>query len=243
LKTQSLIWSCVVVGLVSAAAGFGAAPPELSGLCLSVESGDTIIVATDDGKIRVRLAGARAPVDGQPFAERSLVAVVESTYAREVRLVVVSVDPGGTLLADVMNGDVNLAERQLASGLAWADPEHANYPQFATIEADARGAGLGLWSQSSPESPWDFVRRREAARSASVATPTPSLAELAAGTRIEQGRDRHITMVGSPSPTPTQEIGVLAREALIKLLADTLEAEAGSPKSDDTAAEADTDAP
>ena len=68
MKTQSLIWSCVVVGLVSAAAGFGAAPPELTGLCLSVESGDTIIVATDDGKIRVRLAGVRAPVDGQPFA-------------------------------------------------------------------------------------------------------------------------------------------------------------------------------
>jgi endonuclease YncB( thermonuclease family) len=44
----------------------------------------------------------------------------------------------------------------LKEGLAWHYKEHDSNPRYARLEAEAKQAGLGLWSDDRAVPPWEW---------------------------------------------------------------------------------------
>lgn len=183
--------------MIAAACGTWANAAELYGRVVGVTDGDTITVLDDTRKPHtIRLANIDSPETschkkignddacierGQSFgkvAKRNLSAMV---FGKDV---VVDVLPGSTYGREIgtvylVNGnnklDVNYM--QVAAGYAWHYTQYAEkqqprdiFIQYQIGESTARQKGVGLWSDASPEEPWEY-RHRVRASAASYRGP------------------------------------------------------------------------
>lgn len=119
---------------------------------VDVVDGDTIKVKFPDGHIEtVRYIGINAPETGQPYASEATMFNASLVSNKQVRLEkdVSERDKYGRLLRYVYVGSLFVNAEMVAKGYANAatyppDVKYANY--FASLEAQARNNGLGLWT-------------------------------------------------------------------------------------------------
>ena len=109
----------------------------------------------------------------------------------------VDTDRYGRTVADVILPDGrSLGREQVAKGMAWWYSTYAPHDQeLARLQAEARKAHLGLWSQPIPIPPWDWrkgvgvpvtVEVIGNRRSHAYHTPTcPSVGRMNAENRVE----------------------------------------------------------
>lgn len=142
---------------------------EPAGRSVSVQDGDSFVLQAADGsRLRVRIAAIDAPEKGQPFAEASRRNLAELLQGRQLRLRVTGEDRYGRVVASVYAGGRDAGLAQLRAGLAWhyrsyqSEQSARARRDYAAAEAQARGAGLGLWRDADPVPPW---LHREAQRS------------------------------------------------------------------------------
>jgi micrococcal nuclease len=163
--------------------------PPLTATVTKVNDGDSIEVKLDSGPGRVRLSAIDTPEHDQPYGDRSSAALKALLpLGASVELDVVTQDNFRRLVAVVWlvsGGErVNVNEKMLREGHAWAYRRYMRDARFCEIEADARDARRGLWAQPvgdwvyPPE--WRFLENGEirALPAATVETRETCLAVL-----------------------------------------------------------------
>ena len=131
---------------------FGCGPPPDTARVIQVIDGDTIVI---EGGYRVRYIGIDAPEshpEPEPFGLEAYQANLELVENKEVRLKedVSDRDRYGRLLRYVWVDDILVNAELVGKGLARAKayPPDTKYQDYLEqMEAEAREAGQGMWSQ------------------------------------------------------------------------------------------------
>jgi endonuclease YncB( thermonuclease family) len=124
---------------------------------VGISDGDTITVLIERTPVRVRLSGIDCPEIGQDFGTRAKAATSELAFGKAVTIHWRGHDRFGRIVADVILPDGRNVNHELVRrGLAWWYRNYAPHdPILPKLEAEARAAKLGLWSQPNPVPPWE----------------------------------------------------------------------------------------
>ena len=135
----------------------------LSCLIVAVPDGDTVHARCDgDAKPqKVRITRMDAPerkhlelgIAQQPYGDEAQKALLRLCYGKTATVAVMGHDMYRRTLAAVSCDGVDVADRMIRDGLAWAYRPAKRSPLRA-VEAEARAAGLGLWADPQPVAPW-----------------------------------------------------------------------------------------
>jgi endonuclease YncB( thermonuclease family) len=137
---------------------------------VGIMDGDTLVISnTANQHLRIRIQGIDAPEAGQSY---SLTAKENLAQLLKDKLVTVEFDPRGKpdgegrIVAKVYLEGYDVGLEQLKAGLAWYCKEYkkelseSDRYTYAEAEKTARGSRLGLWRESSPQTPWEFRRKQ-----------------------------------------------------------------------------------
>lgn len=132
---------------------------DLPARVVGVSDGDTLTaLATGNRQVKVRLHGVDAPETGQDFGSRAKQAASDLAFGSQVTFREVDRDRYGRTVAEVVLPDGRSLNREMVrAGMAWWHRQYAPANrELAALEAEARAAKRGLWSQSGPVPPWDW---------------------------------------------------------------------------------------
>lgn len=144
----------------------------IEGKVVGIADGDTLTVL--DGEHRqhhVRLMGIDAPEKRQAFGTRSREHLARLAFHRDVVVEFKKTDRYGRIVGKVLVANVDAGLKQIEAGMAWhyrtyaREQSPSDRQAYAAAEADARAAGRGLWSESSPQPPWEFRHMKAPTRS------------------------------------------------------------------------------
>jgi micrococcal nuclease len=174
MRTRSCVLASCLLALLSSLTATAADPPKplpvLAAKVAKVNDGDSIEVTLDSGPARVRMSAIDTPEYDQPYGMKSSAALKALLpIGSAVELEVVTQDSFKRMVATVWlvaDGQrINVNEKMLRDGHAWAYRRYMREPRFCDLEAEARDAKRGLWAQPvsdwvyPPE--WRFVRNGE----------------------------------------------------------------------------------
>lgn len=138
-------------------------------LCLivAISDGDTLTarcptadVAHPYQQIKVRLSAVDAPEKRQPFGNVSRQHLAELCFQVEAKITARSKDRYGRTVADVECKGKDAGAEQVRAGLAWYYVKYGKgYEHLAGVEAGARSAKRGLWSQQAI-APWEWRKNK-----------------------------------------------------------------------------------
>lgn len=128
---------------------------EIRGKVVSIADGDTITVL-DAEKVqhKIRLEGIDSPEKGQAFGTKSKEMLSELVGGKDVVVTWEKKDRNGRIL-----GDVHINLEMVQDGLAWHYKQYSKAKALADAEDEARKAKKGLWTDKSPEPPWEFRKK------------------------------------------------------------------------------------
>lgn len=132
---------------------------------IGISDGDTLTVLSGRTPTRIRLDGIDAPETGQDYGSRSKQLASDLAFGKGVTIRPVTRDRYGRTVAEVILPDGrSLNQEMVGRGAAWWYREYApRDAKLARLEAEARGARRGLWSQPNPVPPWTW-RKGDAAQ-------------------------------------------------------------------------------
>lgn len=147
----------------------------IEGIVIEVSDGDKIQVKDSLGKtFKIRLYGIDAPEvekrkdktgqvirQGQPFGKEAFQALNSKVLRKHVKVEIMEIGQYKLLVSIIRLDERNINQEMLAEGFAWAYPQFLSRdvaPAYIQAEAQAKSKKLGLWQQSSPQSPWEFRR-------------------------------------------------------------------------------------
>lgn len=179
--TEALVVS--LAALLLGASAVAADPPKplpvLAAKVTRVNDGDSIEVQLDSGAARVRFSAVDTPEYDQPYGDKASAALKAMLpMGSSVELEVVTQDQFHRFVATVwlLSDDmrININEKMLRDGHAWAYRRYMREPKFCDIEAEARDAKRGLWAQ--PVSDWVYPPEWRFLKNGEIRTlPTPYL--------------------------------------------------------------------
>jgi hypothetical protein len=172
--------------------------------------------------VEVRLYGADAPEQGQPFFDDSKAYIEKTIKGKEVALDAVTADEDGhpVVVVRVPEGGV-LHESMVEQGFAWWDS--INVPENHTLKrlnATAIGGSAGLFKDATALTPWDFrkskalkpvlyLREKKDAAAAEPAKAEPKTLK-AKGDAKSDGDPAYMKAESKPAPGPTTAPAPLA---------------------------------
>lgn len=121
-----------------------------------VADGDTLTLAADRGRLRVRLFQIDAPEHGQPGSVEARRALADKVDGKYVRVLVETVDDYGRVVGTVRLGERDMNRELVREGHAWAYRDYLEDRSLLADEAAAREAGHGLWALPDPMPPWEW---------------------------------------------------------------------------------------
>lgn len=134
-------------------------------LCLvvGIADGDTLKVRCGEPgsyeQVTVRLAEIDAPEKSQAFGNRSKQALSDLCFNRWAAIAPRARDRYNRTVARVQCQGLDSSAEQVRAGMGWAFTRYLTDPEIARLEAAARKAGVGLWSDPQPVAPWEWRRR------------------------------------------------------------------------------------
>lgn len=146
------------------------------GRCLRVSDGDTITIAAEGRKEKVRLIGIDAPElrqEGGPEARQYL---EKRILNRRVKVEGETRDRYGRLLGTVYLGEENINLSLVREGHAWDYKAYSAGPAYTRAERAARAARRGLWAQQNAVAPWNYRKAERSARRSATPAPRPEAA-------------------------------------------------------------------
>ena len=165
MKQLLIATYCLVLALSTQAS-------ELTGKVVSVSDGDTPRVLVDDPQIMIRLGGIDAPESDQPFGQASKRYLAEAVAGQIVVVEFEKKDRYGRVIGKVLLDGTDMNLRQVEAGYAWwyeyykRDQSEADQQAYSAAEQQARGSGIGLWSEPAPINPYDWRQGKRGAVSA-----------------------------------------------------------------------------
>ena len=128
----------------------------LQGRCVAVTDGDTIKVQVDTKTIKVRLNGVDAPEKRQAFGAQAKAFTASEVLGKDVTIYTTG-KSWDRVLAWVFIDKRSLSREIVAAGCAWWYFKYAPHnTTLATLQAQAKAAKRGLWSEPNPVPPWEF---------------------------------------------------------------------------------------
>ena len=107
-------------------------------------------------KIVVRINGIDAPERGQYYGDVATLHLQWLISGKAVGLKLKQKDTYGRWIATAYLDGADIGAEMLKEGLAWHYKEHDSNPRYAQLEAEAKQAGLGLWSDDRAVPPWEW---------------------------------------------------------------------------------------
>ena len=134
---------------------------DYSGRVVAVLDGDTIEVLHNKRAERVRLAGIDCPEKRQAFGTRAKQATSTLCFGHQVFVDRLGKDRYGWTLGavELMDG-TNLNHELVRQGWRWWYRKYApDYAILQALEAEARLAKKGLWTEANPVPPWAWRKQ------------------------------------------------------------------------------------
>ncbi|MFT5448250.1 MAG: endonuclease YncB(thermonuclease family) [Gammaproteobacteria bacterium] len=162
---------------------FRASAATLTGKVVKVADSDTITILVGTEQHRIRLQGIDAPERKQPYGKASGRSLSALVAGKQVRVEYDKRDRDGRIIGVVWlrspdtrcNAEpcpmtLDAGMYQLTVGMAWwyrhyakeQTPEQRGQYEFAEFEAKAKK--VGLWQEPNAVAPWEWRRRKRAAR-------------------------------------------------------------------------------
>ncbi|OAM53402.1 hypothetical protein A7981_07350 [Methylovorus sp. MM2] len=138
---------------------------QLQGRIIEVFDGDTVTLLSENMRVKIQLTGIDAPEMKQDFGVQSKQALSDCALDKIVVIDDYKSGKSGRSIGKVIVDGVDCNLRQVRNGMAWHDTQHSedqsqvNQQLYADAETMARSNRIGLWSQSNPVAPWDFVHQ------------------------------------------------------------------------------------
>ena len=130
----------------------------VTGVVVDVSDGDSVTVRAGGRWLKLGLARVEAPHIGQPFgmqARRSLAALCHGKRAAVDQVVL---GRKRSIVARVRCAGIDAGVEQVRRGLAWVlERDAKKHPPLRELEAEARHAHRGLWSDAEPVPPWVWI--------------------------------------------------------------------------------------
>ncbi|MFG0381151.1 thermonuclease family protein [Pseudomonas sp. zbq_18] len=127
---------------------------------IDVIDGDTFTCFTDENDLlTIKLAEIDAPELNQPYGEHSKQSLSRLISGEMVRLDVTETDSHGRSVTRAKRSDgIDINAEQIRAGAAWAYREDLEDKSLLVLEASAKNAQRGLWSQPSSDQtpPWEW---------------------------------------------------------------------------------------
>lgn len=142
---------------------------------VSVADGDTLTLAVDGRRLKIRLANIDAPERGQAYGREARRSLAELCLRKDAQYRTQDIDQYGRTVATVNCDGVDASRAQVERGMAWVPAHYNRDGSLASLQDAARWRRIGLWADPNPVPPWDFRHGREAG------------AHLAAAPREEDG--------------------------------------------------------
>lgn len=154
LLAVALLW-------VAGGAAVQAAPTLLQGVVARVVDGDTVWVRPLAGGdvVKVRIDGIDAPEICQAGGTESRQVLQRKVLHQQVTVNMRSHDDYGRAIGTVDLQGTDLGRWMVSSGQAWSYRYRRDAGPYATEEAQARAAALGIFRQKNAENPRTFRER------------------------------------------------------------------------------------
>ncbi len=123
-----------------------------------VIDGDTVVLADST---HVRLYGIDAPESKMAYGPESKSFMVSMVLGQIVDVESKGLDRYGRTIGIITMGDTNINEAMVQAGYAWVYTQYCHDPickKMMIDEGDAREGKVGLWSDPSPQKPWEWRR-------------------------------------------------------------------------------------
>lgn len=158
MKTSKIfVWVLAVVWI--AAGGAMAGEDVLTGKCVKVVDGDTLIIECEKKERRtVNIEGIDAPELQQPWGKEVRGFVRDLVRGEDVEIEIIE-NGGEAVVARVTVNGVDLSEMLVSRGLAWV-PENSSDADLITMHNKAKELPSGLWTDPNAQPPWEFRAAR-----------------------------------------------------------------------------------
>lgn len=130
--------------------------PVFADQVIGIADGDTLTVLHDRKPLKIRLGNIDAPEKKQAFGERSKQSLSDMCYRKDATYIIQNIDRYGRTVAVVRCAGVEVNHAQVERGLAWVYAQYNKDGSLPTIQAEAKAARRGLWTDAKPIPPWDY---------------------------------------------------------------------------------------
>ena len=139
---------------------------EFTGKVVSVADGDTITVLYGKKQYKIRFQHIDCPESSQAFGTKAKQVLSNKVFGKIVSVKWTEKDRYERILGDVYIGKRRINAEMVNEGLAWHYKFFSKDASIAAVEAKARVAKRGIWSQPNPVPPWEFRRKKSSASKA-----------------------------------------------------------------------------
>ena len=171
---------------------------------IMVMDGDTVMVLRGGQKIKVRMANIDAPEKDQTFGKQARDSLQELVGRKQVQIDSQAVDQYGRIVGQISVDGRNVNQEQVKRGMAWEYSHYHSDKTYIGLQSDAQQSRRGLWSQASPQAPWQWRRGQVTGEASRLREPPPAnqhaAARQAAQTQmydLQCGKKRHCSQMSS----------------------------------------------
>lgn len=132
---------------------------DLAGRVISIADGDTLTVLVAQQAVKVRLVEIDAPEQAQAFGKKAKHVLADLVFGKDVQVEVRGDDKYGRTLGRVLVQRLDANAEMVRQGYAWVYRKYSRNPALLELEAKAREAKRGLWSERNPVPPWEWRQR------------------------------------------------------------------------------------
>ncbi len=157
MKSRKIIIFLSLLLCAGALGGYFSSLTTADGEVVGILDGDTIEVMQGGSAVRVRLDGIDCPEKKQAFGRRARQFTSRMAFGKQVQIIEKGKDRYGRTLAEVILPDGKSLNQELVrEGYAWWYWKYSDDEELRSLQAQAREAKRGLWSDPRAIPPWTF---------------------------------------------------------------------------------------
>ncbi len=155
-QSKIIVAVLAVVGI--AASGALAGETVMTGKCVKVLDGDTLVIECEKNRRTVNIEGIDAPELDQPWGKEVRSFVRDMVRGEDVEIEVIESGEDAVVARVIVNG-IDLSEMLVSRGLAWV-PEGSPDADLVVMSSKAKELPCGLFMDAEAEPPWEFRAAR-----------------------------------------------------------------------------------
>ena len=171
---------------------------------IAVMDGDTVMVLRGGQKLKVRMANIDAPEKDQTFGRQSRDSLLEMVGKKQVQIDSQAVDQYGRIVGLISVDGRNVNQEQVKRGMAWEYSHYHSDKTYIGLQSDAQQARRGLWTQTSPQAPWQWRSRHVTGEASRLRGPPPAARPTIEGLQPDELGRRKLHPSNGPAPQANQ---------------------------------------